>query len=253
MTQESVCELLVWDTAFFGQRIARVIPGHLTQQVAAEIDKWVAEHRIDGLYFLAAADDPATIRLAETHGYRLQDVRMVFGIDLTSATLQPPDLAPDFTQGYATAADTDILRPLTQDTFTDTRFYNDPHFTVEQCNRLYETWLIRSIEEDFADAVIKLSHQGRACAYVTCTLNVAQQVGTIGLLGVAGVMRGRKLGQHLVQAALYYFQQNGMQSAQVVTQASNIAAQRLYQHCGFRTIEARLWYHKWFTSEEVYP
>ena len=32
----------------------------------------------------------------------------------------------------------------------------------------------------------------------------------------------------------------------VVTQGGNVAAQRVYQHAGFRTARTELWYHRWF-------
>jgi ribosomal protein S18 acetylase RimI-like enzyme len=51
----------------------------------------------------------------------------------------------------------------------------------------------------------------------------------------------------LTEAALAWFCAQGLQRAQVVTQGRNIAAQRLYQKCGFRTGEIALWYHRWGT------
>jgi hypothetical protein len=32
----------------------------------------------------------------------------------------------------------------------------------------------------------------------------------------------------------------------VVTQGNNLAAQRLYQTCGFLSRDLQLWYHKWY-------
>jgi RimJ/RimL family protein N-acetyltransferase len=46
--------------------------------------------------------------------------------------------------------------------------------------------------------------------------------------------------------ALQWFADQGMDSMEVVTQGRNVAAQRLYQKCGFATKEVQLWYHHWF-------
>ena len=97
-----------------------------------------------------------------------------------------------------------------------------------------------------ANTVIKLSYQDEALAFVSCTLDQERATGAISLIGVAENMRGRGLGLAMVQIALNYFRQEGMQFAEVVTQGPNIAAQRLYQKCGFRTKQTSLWYHKWF-------
>jgi GNAT superfamily N-acetyltransferase len=53
------------------------------------------------------------------------------------------------------------------------------------------------------------------------------------------------VGTALVQAALDWFRGQGLYSAQVVTQARNVPAQRLYQQMGFFTRRMTLYYHKW--------
>ena len=58
-------EILEWDTAFFGFRIARVLGGALTPESADEIDTWCAGERVRCLYLLCRADDTSTIRAAE--------------------------------------------------------------------------------------------------------------------------------------------------------------------------------------------
>lgn len=246
--EQALCTLLDWDTNFFGQRIARLNTNYLKPEKIEEIDNWCVENKIDCLYFLAVSDDSLTVRLAEENAYRLQDVRMGFELELSKIKIEHPNLAPDFEFKIATSDDTDALIPFAQNAFIHSRFYNDPHFSNEQCDHLYEIWLRRSIEDAFADAVLMLTYQEQAATFISCSLDKQTVIGTIGLIGVAENMRGRQLGVSMVQSALNYFQQEGMQFAEVVTQARNIAAQRLYQKCGFRTKQTSLWYHKWFDS-----
>ena len=74
-----LCNLLPWDTEFFRCRIARVCGDTLKKEQAAQIDEWSRSNHIQGLYFLSRADDPATIRTAEQHGFGLVDIRVTFG------------------------------------------------------------------------------------------------------------------------------------------------------------------------------
>ena len=61
-----VCELLPWDSEFFGCRIARVGGNQLNESQAAAIEEWSRTERPDGLYFLADARCAETIRTAES-------------------------------------------------------------------------------------------------------------------------------------------------------------------------------------------
>jgi GNAT superfamily N-acetyltransferase len=53
------------------------------------------------------------------------------------------------------------------------------------------------------------------------------------------------VGTALVQGALDWFRAQGVQRAEVTTQARNVPAQRLYQQMGFFTRRMTLYYHKW--------
>ena len=72
------CQLLSWDTAFFGIRIARVIGSSLSLESLDAIEKWCFEQKIRCLYFPARSDDAFTVALAEQAGFHLVDIRMTF-------------------------------------------------------------------------------------------------------------------------------------------------------------------------------
>jgi dTDP-4-amino-4,6-dideoxy-D-galactose acyltransferase len=238
MTGEPACTLLEWDSAFFGRRIARVNGHTLTPARLAEVDAFCRTERVEGLYFLASASDDETARLAERGGFALVDIRL---------TLERALHAHDMSAGVRTATPQDIpaLQVIARRAFTDSRFYHDPVIAVEQADALYETWIARSLE-GFADVVLVSEDQGGVTGFITCRRLNAHS-GDIGLVGVRRDSAGRGLGVALTEAALSWFRMQGLQRAQVVTQGRNIAAQRLYQKCGFRTGEIALWYHRWGT------
>lgn len=242
---DDLCVFLEWDTKFFNYRIAKVIPNRLSQLQAQSIANWCAENDIECIYFLAHSDDMETVRVVEDNEYRQVDVRVTyeFRLDDFSTNRQ---LKSQFILDDTNQLDVNDMLSIIDNAFQNTRFYFDPNFTEEQCNNLYKTWLIRSIEEDFADHVIVIRKDDKPQAFITCQLNKETKVGSIGLIGVAEFARGQQLAPFLIDVALEYFQAMGMIQVEVVTQARNISANRLYQKCGFRTKNTYLWYHKWF-------
>jgi len=141
-------------------------------------------------------------------------------------------------------SDRGALCALARVSHTDTRFFFDGGFEAERCHALYQTWIEKS-SNGYADAVWVAETERGPSGYVSCHLS-AEGTGRIGLLAVHSEERGRGLARQLVSRALEYFGCKGMTSASVVTQGRNIAAQRLYQRCGFVTDSIQLWYHRWF-------
>lgn len=239
-----LCELLPWDSEFFGRRIARLNAHILARETAAEAVAWCADNRVECLYFLATPDDPATIRAAETNGFRLVDLRVTLGRGYSSFTAAT---APPSVRG-AQPADIDSLVGIARVSHTHSRFYADPGFPDGKCDDLYEIWIRRSYD-GWAKQVLVAESDGRVAGYCSCHFDDAGKTGSIGLIAVGADFRGQGLGRDLVRAASAWFHTQGAENATVVTQGSNVAAQRLYQQAGFVTKSVELWYHKWFAGE----
>ena len=107
------------------------------------------------------------------------------------------------------------------------------------------TWIERSCT-GYADAVLVAERDGRPAGYITCDLS--HSYGQIGLLGVGEAWQGQHIGPALINGALHWFGERGIEWVQVVTQGRNIRAQRAYQRCGFVSAQMQLWYHRWFTQ-----
>ena len=130
----------------------------------------------------------------------------------------------------ARPVDLERLKQIAARSFTDSRFYADPHFDRAQCDALYATWIERDYEEGRA-RVLVAECDGVPAAFVTC--NCDGGTGNIGLIAVDAAAHRKGLGRRLVSAALHYFAARGMTRSTVVTQGRNIASQRLYQNCGY--------------------
>jgi dTDP-4-amino-4,6-dideoxy-D-galactose acyltransferase len=252
---DSPCDLLAWDTAFWGVPIARVRASELTQERIVEIDAWCADNRVACLCLRARPDDPLTVRLAEANSYRFVDVRLVFGGAISGpAAGRRCDQRPDesILVRRSRPDDVDALALMAADMYQDTRFYYDEGFPRHKCSQLYQTWIRRSCE-DYADAVLVAELEGRPVGYISCHLDRQSPclTGNIGLVGVGDGARGRGVGSMLVDAAIEWFRDQGAERATVVTQARNLPAQRLYQRCGLLTESVQLWYHRWYRTSGI--
>lgn len=248
---EVPCTFLSWDSDFFGKRIGRINGSRLDAARLDAVNAWCDEQHIDCLYFLADSADAVTVRTAEDGGFRLQDIRLTF------AAHKPADAASDSEitlNGRESGVfirpsrpeDLATLHETARHAYIHSRFYNDPHFSREQCAALYDTWLTRSLTEPgYADMTFIAVVETVPSGYIVCHLNQTSHIGIIGLVGVAETARGQSLGQRLVHHALRWFWQQGMAEVHVTTQGRNIAGQRLYQRCGFLTQTMLLWYHRW--------
>jgi dTDP-4-amino-4,6-dideoxy-D-galactose acyltransferase len=199
------------------------------------------------LYFLANAENPRVIRTAESRDFRLVDIRLTFKWS--------PDSCPVF-KGQTASADNVIreaeksdlpqLQALARKAHIGTRFFNDPRFSRDRVEELYSTWITLDCKGRSERVLVAASETNQALGYLSCMVGPDRQVGQIGLVAVSEAVRGKGIGISLVLAACQWFANQCVQEVAVVTQGANQAAQRLYQRCGFRLQDLKLWYHKWY-------
>jgi dTDP-4-amino-4,6-dideoxy-D-galactose acyltransferase len=244
------CDVLSWDSEFWGFPVARVRGHTLTPARLACIDRWCEARSIACLYFLATFDDPTTVRCAEDGGFRLVDVRVTATVPATrlASSAQSEDLLGVVIRP-AIETDVDALRGIARESFRTTRYYFDPHFPRTKCGLLYERWIAESCR-GFADAVFVADMEGTPVGYITCHLPAGEESARIGLLNVASQARRRGIGRALMQHLLDWFAQQQVQQVTGVTQARNVAIQALHDRCGFVTRSMHLWYHKWYRFPE---
>lgn len=244
MTADDRCELLPWDTGFFGIAVARVSARRLRPPDAAAIDAWCRERGVGCLYFQADPDDDETVRVAERAGYHLVDVRMEFLWRPPAAGTPPGTPIAGGGIRFLREGDAEEIVDIARDAYGQTRFHVDGRFPAGKARALYEEWARKSCR-GWADAVLVAPHGEGVGGFVTCHCDAPSR-GRIGLVGVRKEARGAGLGTHVVRAAQEYFSGKGAAEVLVATQARNVEAQRLYQKCGFRTGAVFLTYHKWF-------
>jgi dTDP-4-amino-4,6-dideoxy-D-galactose acyltransferase len=246
---QACCQYLEFDSRLFSVGIGRVSATELTDELAMSCCDWADENSVQCLYYLCSASDSTSIQIADRYGFQLADVRLTFsispaGIDVDGPTESriPADIE---VRPYRTA-DLPFLLPIASTSYVDTRFYQDPHFNRKACDRLYEIWLEKSCN-GYANAVLVADNGREPVGFITCHLT-ADDAGNIGLVGVSDTAKGRGIGRALVQAALDWFEQQSRSYITVVTQERNVAAQKLYQRCGFSLQDTDLWFHRWLET-----
>lgn len=230
---------LDWDSAFFGFPIAQAQAA--TPDDVASIDEWAEQESVRCLYLLVSMNELHAIQAAEQRGFFLTAVRP------TCRSVAPFDLSESESAASirtAVPSDLAVLKKVASRAHNETRFYKDPHFSREDCDRLYETWIERSCE-GWAAQVLVAESDRTITGYVTLHRS-AVECGSIGLFAVTEAARGAGVGRRLITAALRWFDAAGVRDVSVATQAHNVAALRAYQRGGFWVSAVDVWLHKWW-------
>ena len=235
------CRLLDWDSDFFGKRIARLNGVQIDADGFAAVEAWARDHDIDCLYFLAEADDHATQRLALDRGFYLVDTRVTYERALLTT---PVPEHPGVLIRDGQPSDFEQLAEVSGYSHRISRFWFDPRFPDEDCDRLYRVWLERSLG-GYADKVFVAEVEGQPVGFMTCDIDQPSKTGWLVLSSLRVDMRGRGIGKLFVEYPFQWFGAQGCERVGVVTQARNLVAQRLWQRYGFILVDVKIWLHRW--------
>ncbi len=237
------CVFLPWDTDFFGFRIGRVKESQLTEASCISILEWSKTQNIRCLYFSADGANAETLRLAFTTGFQFIDVRVELSLSL-EATVDRPH--PWAAIRSARPSDLDGLQAIARTSHRDTRFFKDIGFPTSRAEDLYGEWIRRDLDINHVIIANCPRETERLVGYITCQVDPDTGQGRIGLIAVDNQFCGKGIGLALVQAGLKWLRSAHCTIVNVVTQASNLPALRLYQAAGFRHKAAAVWFHHWF-------
>lgn len=223
-SEHETCRIAHHDSRFWGVVCAQIY------------DPTVDNHGIEFGQLLLDASDVIGIQMSEDCGFRATDIRVTLDRPLNR---RPPILIEEIRPAEPT--DLEALVRIARESHRITRFYADPGFPDERCHDYYEGWIRNSVD-GWADQVL-VAGVGPV-GYVT--VHLEGDTASIGLIAVDERLRGQGVGQRLCHGAFRWAQAAGATRMTVVTQGRNIAAQRLFQRCGFLTRSTEVWMHRWF-------
>ena len=227
--------ILPWDSDHFGFTIARAdAPPLRAQDVAAAVAEAERE-RVRCFYLLAEANQVETWRAAVAHGFEPIDMRVEFDKVLVPSTASPAE--------FAVESDRERILAMASALFTDSRFFRDERFPRDRSAALFARWAASGFDDPAHFHVVH-RRDGHVDAFITG--GAVDGNGSIDLVGVAEEARGGGVGRALLAVAENELIRRGCKRATVVTQASNLAAQRLYERAGYVTRRTALWLHRWW-------
>lgn len=217
----------------FDSALLRVPVGRSLGYDEIETPAWCRRENLALHYLLVDARNARQVQQAERDGWRYMDTRVTLA-------RQTKRLPGDDTIREAQPSDREPLREIARRAFTHTRFYADPNIPTATCDALYDNWLCEALDDPARTVLV--ASGAPTTGFVA--LSRRGEETSLDLIAVSRAARGQGIGRRLVHAAIDWAYDTP--EIVVVTQGSNIGAQRLFQSCWFRSVHSQLWLHRWF-------
>lgn len=237
------CKMLVWDSEHWGFPVALLNGDRLTEDLAKRAISWCEEHEVKCLYFAGDGVCGRTLQLADANGFKFVDVR----IDMERGLQGSLSYKMSGVCREAQTEDLPILERLARAAHEDTRFFKDLNFDRDKAVDLYARWIERDLRENKVFAGTAPANAEKLLGYISVS-TPGGDTGRIGLVAVAREARGQGVGRLMVEQAVAWCRSRGARSVKVATQGTNIPALRLYESCGFKVSDVKIWFHRWFES-----
>lgn len=231
-----------WDTDFFGKKIARLLPSMLGRASMTRAIAWCEKEGVACLFWRAEGSHHENLTLAHQYGFTTNGTRVLYEMEVGVVST---DRKEGVAFREATEDDLPSLLRYTALLSNESRFYRDPQFGPVLAKKTYRQWLTNMFKDPASTTkILVVTVQNELAGFIACS--ASDNASHIELIYVEKKFRGRSLGKLLLRHALMHYKKSGFARSWVVTQGSNIPAQRLYQSLGYRIKSMEIDYHKWF-------
>lgn len=223
-----------FDSDTLGLAIGRIVHAvapsvDVYQRLFAEVTRRAVRGGFEQVLRRTRLQNLQEIWALEHSGFSLMDVGVTFALCI-SAALEPATYE-DLTIRTSTDDDIREIAELMVQQPWGSRYESDPAYDPARVRDLRSRWLWNS-HRGRADVVIVGAIDGRPAGYVTCRLDRLAGEGEIELVGTLPQFRGRHVASRLIEHAIAWFSTR-TPVVTVRTQATNVAAARLYESAGF--------------------
>jgi dTDP-4-amino-4,6-dideoxy-D-galactose acyltransferase len=230
---------LEWDTDFFGYKIVQLL---LTNTDIAKFNRLIAELKSNGvkLAYVYPEDEISKSTLHKKN-VPLVDTKITFEKDLVTTK----EFQTNFEEKvpYNENYNYEQLLNLAFESGKYSRFKLDQNFINREFEKLYKTWLDKSISKDIADDVLVYLDRNNITGFVSIK-NDCDKL-KIGLIAVDQNYQGKGIGKKLMQHVESIALAENLKKISVETQKQNDGAMAFYQSCGFSVVETKEIYHLW--------
>jgi ribosomal protein S18 acetylase RimI-like enzyme len=227
---------LDWDSNFFELPVYSL---EVTEPIEKnELQRILGTEKATLLYVYLKDENAELHDRLVAQGALFFDTRIIYEKLLSSTNALKPSV---MINDYAGAL-TKELHELAIQAGRYSRFNNDeklrPYF-----EGLYKTWIVNSLNRDFAERVFVYEDEGAIQGFVTCSVKNGE--GWTGLISVDPSCQGRGVGTSLLANAESYYFEKHIKRSLVITQEDNLKACRFYESCGYEISQREFIYHWW--------
>ena len=229
-----------WDSNFFGYGVAEVVPSEPAINLACTLSQLRVQN-IRLVYYRVPTESQSLLTEAEaaqgfyaggqiTYERSITDVGAL--VKSSRTITEYPHLVPS-----------DELKRLALRSGEYSRYKNDSHFTSEQFEQLYTTWIQKCVDKRMADRVFTALDGTKIIGFVAVQKKGSES--SIGLISVDEAYQGQGVGADLVNVALRSGQEAGCERHTVITYIENKAACRMFEKCGYKPSSKLSCFHFW--------
>lgn len=237
---ENNYKILEWDSQFFGYKVAYLKPWNLEPARLKEI---IADMKNNGVALAYCSvnpdDEVSNLSLANDNRF-LADQKITF---FTSIEDEHNYIFSGNIMPYKSEYTSEKLKSLALQSGLYSRFKVDPHFVNGEFEKLYAEWIEKSVKKNISDEILVYYLHDDEKGFVS--LGVKNGIGSIGLIAVDELERGKSIGKELMIAALDFFKTKKLSEVEVVTQKANYIACEFYKTLGFGVKSIENIYHLW--------
>jgi dTDP-4-amino-4,6-dideoxy-D-galactose acyltransferase len=228
---------LPWDSDLLQRKavLLQLLPGDYRKNLPSQLKILCKELDTSGVQHVSCrikSDNSPLIETLTNESFLLVDGILSF----SNTALKKEDITHPIIE--IDAPFTKQVEGIARSAFTIDRFHNDPSIEKELADNLHAVWAANSVARAAADMVLGLVENEIVKGFVT--IKKSNQAATIVLIAVDGRFTGQGIGRSLVQAAINWAINQGLEKVEVGTQAANIPAARLYISMGFSLIGSSL-------------
>lgn len=235
-------ELLEWDSNFFGIKVGKLVLNQIESWDDQNLATW------DLIYVFVSPENKAVNSFLKAKNLKIVDEKISFRMDLNQADSQ---LAKNknILSYQPGLKDKDLIKIGLQSGIYS-RFKVDPKFHNQHFEKLYNTWMQKSINREIANEVFVYQDLQNEMKGVI-TLKENNKCIEIGILAIDEKFRGQRIGKQFIEEAKRYCLLKGIHCLKVVTQKQNREACSFYTNCGFQESNIVNIYHYWKRKDDT--